>query len=175
MAALCLLAIFSWIWPPGPPLTASQQTKAAHQVNAPSSSRSLRQQRNLQKTDVSAGHSEQQIASDQQEQKVEDWSVVRQQKTSLAVKKSKDEFIEVRQALDSIVRSQGVWRDLLHQISSSIEGNKEAKTLAEVLNVVPKDTSDWQMWQLGVSEEALYDNDQLVNRILHSMSTKPFP
>ena len=81
MAALCLLAIFSWIWPPGPPLTASQQTKAAHQVNAPSSSRSLRQQRNLQKTDVSAGHSEQQIASDQQEQKVEDWSVVRQQKT----------------------------------------------------------------------------------------------
>ena len=41
----------------------------------------MRQQRNLQKTDASAGHSEQQIASNQQDQKVEELSVVKQQKT----------------------------------------------------------------------------------------------
>ena len=64
---------------------------------------------------------------------------------------------------------QGVWRDLLHQISSSIEGTKQAKTIAEYLNVAPKETSDWQKFQLGVSEEALYDDDQLVTNILHSM------
>ena len=64
---------------------------------------------------------------------------------------------------------QGVWRDLLHQISSSIEGTKQAKTIAEHLNVAPKETSDWQKFQLGVSEEALYDDDQLVTNILHSM------
>ena len=38
----------------------------------------MRQQRNLQKTD-SAGHSEQQIVSDQ-DQDVEEWSVVKKQK-----------------------------------------------------------------------------------------------
>ena len=38
----------------------------------------MRQQRNLQKTD-SAGHSEQQIVLDQ-DQDVEEWSVVKQQK-----------------------------------------------------------------------------------------------
>jgi len=168
MAALCILAIYPLIW--SPPLV---QTKS-HQINAPSSIRSLRQQRNLQKTDASAGHSEQQIASNQQDQKVEELSVVKQQKTPLSVKKSKDEYVDVREALDSIVRSQGVWRDLLHQISSSIEGTKQAKTIAEHLNVAPKETSDWQKFQLGVSEEALYDDDQLVTNILHSMSTKPF-
>ena len=41
--------------------------------------------------------------------------------------------------------------------------------IAEHLNVVPKETSDWQKFQLGVSEEALYDDDQLVTNILHSM------
>ena len=87
----------------------------------------------------------------------------------MSVKKSKDEYVDVREALDSIVRSQGVWRDLLHQISSSIEGTKQAKTIAEHLNVAPKETSDWQKFQLGVSEEALYDDDQLVTNILHSM------
>ena len=35
----------------------------------------------VQKTDASAGHSEQQIASNQQDQKVEELSVVKQQKT----------------------------------------------------------------------------------------------
>jgi type II secretory pathway component PulM len=75
MAALCLLAIYPLIW--SPPLV---QTKS-HQINAPSSIRSMRQQRNLQKTDASAGHSEQQIASNQQDQKVEELSVVKQQKT----------------------------------------------------------------------------------------------
>ena len=49
----------------------------------------MRQQRNLQKTDASAGHSEQQIASNQQDQKVEELSVVKQQKTvSLRVLRS---------------------------------------------------------------------------------------
>ena len=87
----------------------------------------------------------------------------------MSVKKSKDEYVDVREALDSVVRSQGVWRDLLHQISSSIEGTKQAKTIAEHLNVAPKETSDWQKFQLGVSEEALYDDDQLVTNILQSM------
>ena len=73
------------------------------------------------------------------------------------MKKSKDEFVDIRQALESIVRSQGVWRDLLEQISSSIEGaTKPVKTIAKLINVVPKETSDWQKFQFGVSDEAIY-------------------
>merc|ERR1712223_1876034 len=132
----------------------------------------MRQQRNLQKTD-SAGHSEQQIVLDQ-DQDVEEWSVVKQQKVAPPVKKSKDEFVDLREALQSIVRNQGVWRDLLEQISTSIEGTKQAKTIGEFINVVPKETSDWQKFQFGVSDQAVYSDDKLVERILQSMSNQPF-
>merc|ERR1712223_1014349 len=132
----------------------------------------MRQQRNLQKTD-SAGHSEQQIVLDQ-DQDVEEWSVVKQQKVAPPVKKSKDEFVDLREALQSIVRNQGVWRDLLEQISTSIEGTKQAKTIGEFINVVPKENSDWQKFQFGVSDQAVYSDDKLVERILQSMSKKAF-
>ena len=71
MAAICLLLIGPLVWSP-------PQTRPHHQASAPSSVRSMRQQRNLQKTDASAGHSEQQITSDQDQ---EEWSVIKQQKT----------------------------------------------------------------------------------------------
>ena len=99
-----------------------------------------------------------------------------------SVKKSRDEFADVRQALDSIVQSQGVWRDLLHQISTSIEGatgRKQAKTIGELAKIKTKTgeqaISDWQNFQLGISEEALYKaDDELIGRILKSMSNQPF-
>ena len=90
------------------------------------------------------------------------------------MKKSKDEFVDLREALQSIVRNQGVWRDLLEQISTSIEGTKQAKTIGEFINVVPKENSDWQKFQFGVSDQAVYSDDKLVERILQSMSKKAF-
>ena len=86
------------------------------------------------------------------------------------MKKSKDEFVDLREALQSIVRNQGVWRDLLEQISTSIEGTKQAKTIGEFINVVPKENSDWQKFQFGVFMTSTVFNMNHIASLYHTVS-----
>jgi len=137
--------------------------------------KSNKAQRNLRKTD-SSGLSEQQT-EDKHSQKVQ-WT-----KTSAAPKgpeEVNDAFEDVDTALEEVLKQQGVWRDLLQQLSDSLEGTASHRSIGEIAEIqLQKNASLWEKFQLRISEKALYDDEdddsqEVIEGILDSMSTSPF-
>ena len=81
MAAICLLVIGPLVWPPFKPHHQASALSASSSVRS-----SMRQQRNLQKTDSSAGQSEQQTnVSEHDQDTQEEWSVLSKQQKTVGV------------------------------------------------------------------------------------------
>ena len=99
------------------------------------------------------------------------------------LKNALDDFSDIENALTSVIRGQGVWRDLLQQISSSLEGvggqglAMQPLTIGRIagINILPN-ASIWQKFQLGVSKEALYGekDEALISSLLQSMAKQAF-
>lgn len=86
-----------------------------------------------------------------------------------------DDFIDVQNSLATVLKLQeGLWKGLLTRLANSME-QKGVRHLSEVANFkLRANASIWEHFHLGISNEALYESDQLVSHILHSMATVPF-
>ena len=70
-----------------------------------------------------------------------------------------DDFSDLQEILEHIDKNQGVWRDLLQQISTSLEGTHPSKTVGQLAKIKMKaNASVWEKFQLGISEGQL-END----------------
>lgn len=133
--------------------------------------------RNLQKTD-SSGLSEQQPVEDQPPE------VQWKSSKPVTIKKEVSEevsesFGDVQNALHQVLKQQGIWRDLLQQISDSLEGSaSQTKTIGELASIPEKPNSTvWEKFQLRINPQELYspkDESTVIPGILESLSTSAF-
>jgi len=91
----------------------------------------------------------------------------------------KDPYDDIKEALSRLRKKQGLWKDLMKQISTSIEGSNEPRTISSLANIkVFSNSTVWDKFQLSVSDREIYGNSEdaqmIVKSVLKSMATATF-
>ena len=93
--------------------------------------------------------------------------------------KERDAYEDVAEAVNNVLHGQGVWRDLLQKLTDSLEKDG-ARSIAQLTRIpLRPNASLWERFQLGITDKALYDDENLQSKetvagILKSLASSPF-